>query len=460
MLGIWLGKLAAFVLRLKGHKATSLPGKLALRVSPHLIEKLGTQLERCIVVTGTNGKTTTTSFLSGMVRQNEAIVTNAEGANLPQGIATVLLQNASWFGRMRVKTAVLEIDEATFPHIASYLPVCLTAVTNVFRDQLDRYGEVDTALAKIIEGVNQTNGSVLLNGDDPLARHIGLHTTNQAFYFGMNPDYITTSSRNQMRDGAFCLECGNELIYEKFIYGQLGNYRCPNCDFARPVPDFTGLYENGQMTIQESAHTGIGTLNHSISLPIRGLFNVYNALCATSAARVLGIDYGKIDVGVNTFEAPTGRMQAFRTDPNVILNLIKNPTGCDSVVQAICMESGPKVVCIGINDLAADGRDVSWLWDADFEYLAEAGSVTNFITTGFRAEDMALRLKYAGCNASRMEVIPEVNHALDHAMNLGRLQNIPVYVLTTYTLLHATADYLQGKATTNVKLVENRASVS
>jgi lipid II isoglutaminyl synthase (glutamine-hydrolysing) len=456
MLGIWLGKLAAFALRLRGHKATSLPGKLALRISPRLIEKLGKQLERCIVVTGTNGKTTTTSFLSKMIRQDEDIVTNAEGANLPQGIATVLLQNATWLGHMRVRTAVLEIDEATFPQIAKYLPICLTAVTNVFRDQLDRYGEVDTALTKIMDGINQTKGSVLLNGDDPLARHIGLHTTNQVYYFGMMENSMTTSNRNQMRDGAFCLECGNEIIYDQFIYGQLGVYHCPNCDFARPNLDFTGRYEHGQMLIQE---TGIAA--HAMQLPVRGLFNVYNALCAASAARALGQEYEKIKNGIASFEAPTGRMQAFHFDLDVILNLIKNPTGCDSVVQAICMESGPKVVCIGINDLAADGRDVSWLWDADFEYIAEEGTVANFITTGFRAEDMALRLKYAGCVASYIEVMPNMQNAIDHAMELGRLQGgIPVYVLTTYTLLHMTADYLQGKATEHVKFVENRASVS
>ncbi len=391
-----------------------------------------------------------------MIRQKEDVVTNDEGANLPQGIATVLLQNATWFGKMRSKTAVLEIDEATFPQVAKYLPICLTAVTNVFRDQLDRYGEVDTALTKILDGINLTHGSVLLNGDDPLARHIGLHTSNNVYYFGMSPNSATTKSRNQIRDGAFCLDCGYELIYEQFIYGQLGIYKCPNCDFCHPQLDFTGSYDKGRMTVEES-----NLLRNEVTLPVQGLFNVYNALCAASSARIYGLTYAEVEKGIASYEAPTGRMQVFHTEPSMILNLIKNPTGCDSVLQAICMEQGPKVVCIGINDLAADGRDVSWLWDADFEYLTDAGNVTNFITTGFRAEDMALRLKYASCAQSRIKVIPEVEQAVDEAIELGCLQGgIPVYVLTTYTLVHTTADYLQGKATENVKLVENRASIS
>lgn len=455
MLGIWIGKIVAFILRLRGHNATSLPGKLALRVSPNLIKKLGGQLERCIVVTGTNGKTTSTSFLSGMMSQDETIITNAQGANLAQGIATALLLGSTAFGRIRAKTAVLEIDEATFPLIAGSLPIEVTIVTNVFRDQLDRYGELDTTLQKIMEGIRQTNCNLLLNGDDPLARHIGLHTSNKVYYFGMSPNNSVLQNRSQMRDGAFCLECGSELKYEQFIYGQLGYYHCPNCDFVRPNPDFLGSYADGCLTIHGNSD------NVTFTLPTRGLFNVYNALSAICAARIVGIPDESIHKGIDQFHAPTGRMQMFQTSPPTILNLIKNPTGCDSVLQAICIDPSPKIICIAINDLAADGRDVSWLWDADFELIAESQNIESCITSGFRAEDMALRLKYAGYPLSRIDVNPDIESAIDKALEIGILHgNIPVYVMTTYTMLHTTADYLHGKVAYDVKTIENRASVS
>ncbi len=456
MLGIWIGKLIAFALRLRGHQATSLPGKIALRISPRLINKLGRQLKRCVVVTGTNGKTTTTSFLSRMMSQEERIITNAQGANLSQGIATVMLQNATWLGHLRAETAVLEIDEATFPLLADCLPIELTIVTNVFRDQLDRYGELDTTLKKIIHGISLTKGSVLLNGDDPLARHIGLHTTNKVSYFGMSHETVGTQNRKQMRDGAFCLECGTELIYEQFIYGQLGFYYCPNCDFSHPYPEFLGTYLNGRLTFDRPALSGTSFL-----LPVRGLFNVYNALCAISAAHLLSLNETSIDRGIATFAVPTGRMQVFNTYPRSILNLIKNPTGCDSVLQAICTEPGLKVICIAINDLAADGRDVSWLWDSDFEFIAEVDDIAHCVTSGLRSEDMALRLKYAGYPTAQIEVSSTIQAAIDRSLELGQMYgNIPVYVLTTYTLLHLSADYLRKKVSHEVETVENRTSIS
>ncbi|MCL6631558.1 MAG: MurT ligase domain-containing protein [Alicyclobacillus herbarius] len=456
MLGIWIGKLLEFLLRLAGRRATSFPGKFALRVSPGILMKLGRQLERCIVVTGTNGKTTTTQLLAAMMRQEGPIITNAEGANMQQGLAAALIKHADWRGRLRAKTAVLEIDEATLPLVASCFPIRVAAVTNVFRDQLDRYGELDSTMQKIISGLADTEAVLVLNGDDPLARHIGLGHPGRVLYFGLDERHLSPQTREQMRDGAFCLECGERLAYDGFFYGQLGVYRCPNCDFFRPHPDFLARVEGAALQLKQAGQPDV-----TLRLPVRGLFNVYNALCAVAAARVCGLGTEHIQRGLDAFRAPLGRMQVFSTRPEAILNLIKNPTGCDSVLQAICQDAQPKVVCIAINDLAADGRDVSWLWDADFEWLAESGQAVHIVTTGLRAEDMALRLKYAGYPTVQMHVQPNLNLAVDMSLALAEEHGpVPVYVLSTYTALYPMAECLERKVNAYAHETAYRTSVS
>ncbi|MCL6627719.1 MAG: MurT ligase domain-containing protein, partial [Alicyclobacillus shizuokensis] len=356
----------------------------------------------------------------------------------------------------RAKTAVLEIDEATLPLVADCFPIRVAAVTNVFRDQLDRYGELDSTMQKIIEGLAATEAVLILNGDDPLARRIGLGHPGRVLYFGLDERHLSTQPREQMRDGAFCLECGARLDYEGFFYGQLGVYRCPHGDFFRPHPDFRASIEGSTLHLQEPGQPDV-----AFRLPVRGLFNIYNALCAIAAARVCGLGRGPIQQGLDAFHPPLGRMQVFRTDPESILNLIKNPTGCDSVLQAICHESAPKVVLIAINDLAADGRDVSWLWDADFELLAEAGRVLGVVTTGLRGEDMALRLKYAGYPVKQMQVKPDLDEAVEASLSLAhQLGGAPVYVLCTYTALYPMAERLQRKVNRYSHETAYRTSVS
>lgn len=457
MFGIWIGKLITFLLRMRGLNATSFPGKVALKIAPKLIAKFGKQLERVVVVTGTNGKTTTTSLLASMMHQEEGVITNHRGANLVQGIATALLQHTNWLGRLRAKTAVIEVDEATFPTIANDLPIKVIVITNVFRDQLDRYGELDTTVEKLFSAIRQTDACLILNADDPICRSLGLRSSRKTFYYGMSRETAHTSVRAQMRDGQFCLQCRHELDYDGFWYGQLGLYRCPECDFVRPHPEFVGTYRGKTMTLAEDHLPEI-----ELTMPVQGLYNAYNVLAASASARVLGLWAGPIGDGLALYEAPDGRMQSFATTPPLTLNLIKNPTGCDSVVQAVVSEPGDKIVVIGINDHAADGRDVSWLWDADFELFAESDHIRRFVITGLRAEDMALRLKYAGVPMHLVAVEPSLEKALDNALAAGLVTATPVFAITTYTLLHRAVDILSVKARNHdtSEKVAYRASVS
>lgn len=440
MLGIWIGKLILWVLRLRGRDATSLPGKVALRISPGLIRRFGGQVKRVIAVTGTNGKTTTTSLLSGMVVEREPVVTNHKGANLAQGIATAFLRSCSWTGRLSADTAVLEIDEATLPAVASDLPIGVIVVTNVFRDQLDRYGELDGTLAKLLEGIRKTQATLVLNGDDPLCRYLGLRSSRKVMYYGMARDTARSPRREQMRDGQFCLMCGRPLRYDGFWYGQLGLYRCEGCDFVRPHPGFQGELQGGFLRFSEE-----GLPDLLLDLPVSGLYNAYNVLAAASAARVLGLTGEAIHGGLRAYRPPEGRMQRFELAAPVTLHLIKNPTGCDSVLDAVVTDGRSKVAVIGINDLAADGRDVSWLWDADFELLAEDQKLSYIVTTGYRAHDIALRMKYAGFPESRIRIEPELAAALQLGIDEGTAAGAVVHALVTYTLLHPAARWLSER---------------
>lgn len=457
MIGIWIGKLALLALRLLGRRATSLPGKLALRVSPRVLARLGGQLQRCVIVTGTNGKTTTAALLAAALRTTGPLIHNEEGSNMSQGLATALLRSTNWFGRLQVKQAVLEIDEATLPRVAVWFPAQILVVTNVFRDQLDRYGELDTAIQKLLEGIRQTSATLILNADDPLCAHIGRASGKPTQYYGLSADDVSLSARAQMRDGAFCLACGQRLNYDSFFYGQLGRYACPQCDFARPEAAVEGAYLGAALRVHAQ-----GELPHVYALPVRGIFNAYNALAAIAASRVWGVLPDEIQTGLSTFRAPLGRMQSFATDPPSVLNLIKNPTGCDSVLQTISREPQTRVLCIAINDLAADGRDVSWLWDVDFELLAEEGHTWHIVTTGLRAEDMALRLKYAGVPEAAITSIPDLTEATHHTFAVASLHgDAPVYCLATYTALYAMAEILERKESLQHDgVAAHRASVS
>lgn len=467
LIAIWVGKACILILHLLGKRATSLPGKVALRLAPKLLSVLGGRLQRCVVVTGTNGKTTTSALLAGMLGADEAIIHNREGANLPQGLATAILAHTRWTGRLARTTALFEIDEATLPLVTAALPVKVLVVTNVFRDQLDRYGEVDATMAKLLAGIAQTEAILVHNGDDPLARYLGVKSARPVRYYGLDTAHLNLQAHAQMRDGAFCLQCGTELTYDGFFYGQLGVYHCPGCGFERPQLDLVGRVDGWTITISE-----LGLPPVRFPLKVRGLYNVYNVLAAISAARICGLDAAAIATGLNRYEAPLGRMQTFASNPPAILNLIKNPTGCDSVLQAILSEDGPKVVCLAINDLAADGRDVSWLWDADFSQLAANPDILACVTTGYRAEDMALCMKYAGFSQPLLS-LPELEQGLTRAFEVAnrlstrpnRLseassQPIPVYVLATYTALYSTAKWLERKVQTDDAPFAYRTSVS
>ncbi len=444
MIGLWLGRATKFALKISGRSGTSLPGLVAGKVAPHLLQDLMAQLTEGVIVTGTNGKTTTTALLYAFLSEEESWLTNRGGANLHQGLLATMMSTSTLSGKLRIRKAVLEVDEATLPKITAFYHPSVILVTNVLRDQLDRYGEVDETLHLLKEGTEYPGTSLITNGDDPLAMSLGISRSELTYYYGFTQVPEVTSARADVRDGAFCLLCGEELIYDYFIYGQVGAYHCPNGHFQRPVPDFGGKYDGAtkQLLVEESVSKDNQV--YAIASPVKGIFNQYNLLAAISAARILGKSPATIRKGIVNYEAPTGRFQVFVGTPLRTLALVKNPTGANSVLRAMEEDAGEKVLCFAINDDDADGRDVSWLWDINIEEFLPRSFCETWICTGTRGLDMALRLAYAGVDRSKINVLDKLSQLVEETSGYV----LPVYILSTYTALHPLSELLR-KGVTN-----------
>ncbi|WP_088185890.1 MurT ligase domain-containing protein [Desulfosporosinus sp. FKA] len=450
---LWVGKLITIGLQISGKKGTTLPGKIAQKIAPEIMKHLSASYtEGIVIVTGTNGKTTTANLLASILREaGKSFAFNQAGANLVTGITGALLQNTQWNGSSSTKLALLEVDEATVPKFCGQVTPSLAIVTNFFRDQLDRYGELDTTVHLVKESLSPET-LLILNADDPLVAQFGLGSVRTCFY-GVESTPDSCLESHETREAKFCPACGIELKYSLFHYGQLGVYHCQGCGFHRPEPH---VLAQNVVAEDDLLNFQVGAAAFSTSL--QGYYNLYNALAALTAARQLGIEDGLIAKGLREFIPQAGRMERFRlTGGEVTLTLVKNPTGFNQVIQTILSADKSLRIMIGINDLAADGRDISWLWDVDFERLGmREERIQHIICSGLRAEDMALRLKYAGIPEDKLVI----EHSLPAAVNLlqqGRRGDEAAFLLPTYTLLFTLRELLaeqQQKA--GLTVIEDR----
>jgi lipid II isoglutaminyl synthase (glutamine-hydrolysing) len=441
-LALWVGKGISGILKLTGKKGTTLPGKLALQIDPNLIGNLGEKYtDGIIMVTGTNGKTTTANLLANILKASGKVFAfNQAGANLVTGITGALLENTGWGGKTRVNLALLEVDEATVPKFCQQVTPQVAIITNFFRDQLDRYGELDTTIKLVRDAIPQDT-DFILNADDPLVAQFGkgrIHT----LYYGVDRTPESKTKSDETREARFCPFCGGLLKYSLYHYGQLGRYSCQDCEYKRPESPVLAeevRAEEGGLTFR------VGVTSFTIGL--QGYYNLYNALAALATAKRLGIKDRDIERGLREFIPQAGRMEQFPlARGNVTLTLVKNPTGFNQVIQTIfTVKERPVRILIGINDLAADGRDISWLWDVDFEVLGlEANRIQRIICTGLRAEDMAVRLKYAGVPVDKLQIEHDLESALE-LLQLSRERREAVFILPTYTLLFPMREILEKK---------------
>jgi lipid II isoglutaminyl synthase (glutamine-hydrolysing) len=433
-----LARAARAASRRTGRGGTTAPGRLLLRLDEHAIERLGKRLgDGSVCLSATNGKTTTASMLSEILeRAGERVVHNRAGSNMHWGIATALLDA----GREPDELGLFEVDEAWLPTVARQLDPRALVLCNLFRDQLDRYGELELVADRWAELVAERDGrsAFVLNADDPLVADLG-RDRSQVTYFGVEDDSLAMPELQHAADSKHCRRCGHAYVYEAIYLGHLGRYRCPNCGRERPQAAVAAEHVrlDGMRGSEISLRTPQG--NVAIRLPLPGLYNVYNALAAAAAGLALGASLEHVRAGLEQMEAVFGRVERIPiAGRNVAILLVKNPAGANEVLRTLTLEGGPVDLWIALNDKIADGRDVSWIWDADFEVIA--GRVRRVTCSGTRAEEMALRLKYAGVDA-RIEVDRNLARSLDAAV-ADRDGGAPLFALPTYTALLELRDIL------------------
>jgi UDP-N-acetylmuramyl tripeptide synthase len=434
------GKLAGAASRAFGRGGgTALPGVVAERVEPRLVERLAAQLGHgSIIVTGTNGKTTTAHMLSSIAaKAGYRPLHNRSGSNLMRGVATALLDNAGLLGRLsdaERRLGVFEVDEATLAEAVRAIKPRVLLFTNLFRDQLDRYGEVDSIAARwrsTLEAAPESTMAVL-NADDPSVAALRESARGPVIFYGVDDRSAALAGPEHAADSRWCAGCGSEYVYDTLFYGHVGHWRCPGCEKTRPQPDVSAtsirLEPGGDTTLSVATPQG----ETSLSLRLSGLYNAYNALAALAGGLALGFDVATVCAGIEAVDAAFGRQERFEIDGRrVQVFLGKNPAGLNQVLRTIAAVPGEKRLLLLLNDDIADGRDVSWIWDADFELLADGAAST--VVSGRRAEDMALRLKYAGFPAD----LPVVR-GTDEALALALRETPPgeqLFVLPTYTAM-------------------------
>jgi len=413
---------------------TTLPGRMLLRMEPRAIARLGARLDRgATLVSATNGKTTTAGMLAALLAADgRRPVHNRAGSNMTWGIATALLDQRGHEG-------LFEVDEAWLPRVARELEPRLVVLGNLFRDQLDRYGETEALADRWAESVAERSGRTgfALNADDPLVADLGREAgggrREGVVYFGIDDAAQALPELQHAFDARHCRRCGSPYAYARAFVGHLGHYSCPGCGASRPAPDVaaTRIELHGMSGSSLSLRTPAGELQ--IELPLPGLYNAYNALAAVTAALELGVPAERIGPALASMRGAFGRVETLAIGAKRLsVLLVKNPAGANEVLRTLRLEAEerPLDLWIALNDRIADGRDVSWIWDADFELLA--GVVRRVTCAGTRAPEIALRLKYAGWPVEAIAVEPEIEGSLDHAVAAAPER---LFALPTYTAL-------------------------
>jgi UDP-N-acetylmuramyl tripeptide synthase len=411
---------------------TSLPGKVLTRVEPHAIGQLASRLERgSVVISATNGKTTSAAMVASIFERTGArLVHNHAGANMAGGIASALAAASRRGGRVLAgDLGLFEVDEFWLGAVVEELEPRAMLLGNLFRDQLDRYGELETIADRWAAVVAGRSGLVL-NADDPLIADLG--RGGGATFFGVDDDSLALPELQHASDSKHCRRCGHAYEYTAIYLAHLGHYRCPNCGQERPAPDVVAS-DVELRGIRSAAFTLRG---RRIELPLPGLYNVYNALGAAALTLSLGVPLDDVVDGLERVAPAFGRAETLDLGRPTSILLVKNPAGANEVLRTLALEAGELDLLGVLNDRTADGRDVSWVWDADWELLVP--HVRRMTCSGTRAAELALRLKYAGLDTARIVVIDDLEAALDSALD----GEGPLYVVPTYTALLELRDLL------------------
>ena len=433
LFSILVGKSAKQLIKLKGGGATAAPGLYSLYIDKNALSKLSEGLERTILVSGTNGKTTTTRLIGNFLEKEHISYThNRHGSNLERGLVSTLLQNSSFGGTLKSKTALFEVDEAALGNVTPKLRPSVIVLTNLFRDQLDRYGEIDN-IKRLWERAFSNLSSdttLVLNADDPSLAYLGQNTSCRAVYFGINDPLVELAEAPKVIDSDICPKCQAKLEYKHFYSSHQGDYSCPNCKFKRPELDIEAksieiLEKSTSFQIKDGESEEV-----VLKANLAGIYNIYNCLAAYATIRALKLSLEKFPTVLNEFSSVFGRGERFEVDKkHVLIALAKNPTGFNEIIRTF-LKKGNQTILVAINDKIADGRDVSWLWDVDFETLA--GKDNTFLVSGIRGTDMGLRLKYTGIQD--FQIFDSIPEALESGLKQTK-ETETLVVVPTYTAM-------------------------
>ena len=410
---------------------TTIPGKLLTALDPAALDRLAARLPLgSALISATNGKTTTAAMVAAIVSGRARLAHNAAGANLVSGVASALLAARD------AQLGLFEVDEGALPEVARRVRPRALCLGNLFRDQLDRWGELELVAERWRRVVGELphESVVVVNGDDPQVGDLA-RVAERAVVFGVDDERHAARRLPHAADSKWCVRCGTPYEYSAAYVGHLGDYRCPQCGHARPRLDVVARRIDLEGLESSSFELSTPEWTRAVRLPLPGLYNVYNAVAAAALARELGLAADEIVAGLERFTAAFGRFERIPVgDKTLVVLLVKNPAGANEAVRTLVAGDRPRLAVVALNDAIADGQDVSWIWDADFEPLADG--LDRLIATGSRAAELALRFAYAGFDEERIDVVPELEGALDRGLDLtpagGRL-----VVLATYTAMLA-----------------------
>jgi len=445
ILAILTGKLIAFLVKLAGGGATAAPGLIALKIDPNLVKKLSKKIKYgAIIISGTNGKTTTARLASDFLSSKFKTAHNRQGSNLLRGIASTLISLSSVTGKIRANLGLWEVDEATVPEAIKNTHPKIICLLNLFRDQLDRYGEVDTIRTKWQKALSELSKDtvLILNADDPGISILANFFAGKVVFFGVNDQKLDLPEITHVADIKHCLNCESGLKYTTLLSAHMGHYRCPNCNFKRPNPliraknlkfksDFS---TEADFTIHSSLfsiprkYALVFTLHYNLP----GLYNVYNLLAAVTIGNISKIDHAIFKEKIEKFSAAFGRFQKIKVGKKeIVIFLIKNPTGANEVIRIIAQKDKVHLLTI-LNDNIADGKDVSWIWDTNWEVLAK--KIKKASVSGTRSWDLATRFKYAEIELSKNNVYKNISYSIQKSIeNLDNKNTL--LILPTYTAL-------------------------
>ena len=428
-------KLLVWVSKLLGKKGSSGPGAIALKISPTILKTLAKKVKKEIIfVCGTNGKTTTNNLIYTLLTNDgNTVVCNNVGANMLYGIACAFITKASIFGNLNADYAVLECDEAYLRHAVNHIKPSKILITNLFRDQMDRYGEIEQTSQFLSEAIEKApDATLILNADDPIC--VALGKDRKAIYYGISED--TGFEGQKTNDGRFCHICGGEFSYIYRHYNQLGCYKCDKCGFKRPNPNYSATRID--MTEGLKFVLSYKGMQHKVNVNYRGFYNIYNIIGSFAAYEACGGSMESAQKVFGSYKAQLGRMESFDiSGTQAVLNLAKNPAGFNQSISAVCDDKRQKDILFAVNDAPSDGMDISWIYDVDFEAL-QGNNINKIYVSGTRKYDLALRLKLAGFENVEITELDKT-----HIESIISSSNGVCYLIVNYTALFGTQDILK-----------------